>query len=326
MQITKTLIQNLQVSFSKAFEAAWRDTPEYWTRFATRVSSQTKTNTYGWMQRLLKMRKWEGPRLIQNLATQSYFLENEKFELTVGVGRTDIQDDQIGIFGSLFKHMGRQTKYVWNDLAIKALRAGSAANIAIDSTLAPLGTGFDSVAFFGSTHNLDPAANQANEGSEELTEAGWDAVKEKMANFRGEDGRLLGVRPSLVVVPSSGGYERAAKKIFGRQTTVNGDNTFQGEAQVIVVPELPAAEGWYAFDTSAPIQAIIMQIRKEVEMVAKTDLDSDNVFWQDEFVWGADCRGAAGYGPWFLAYHATGTSPNGNDTVFSFETNPDMEP
>jgi phage major head subunit gpT-like protein len=311
MEITKSLIANLQVGFSKQFEGGWRETPNYIERIATRVSSKTRINTYGWMARLLQMRKWVGPRMLQNLNTHAYSLENEDFEITVGVPRNDIKDDQLGIYSPMFKQMGRQAGYLWNELGFRILRAGNATAAAALGL--PTGTGFDGVAFFGSTHNLNPAANQANEGSEQLTKAGWTTVKEKMSMFVGEDGRPLGVRPNLVLVPASGGYERAAKEIFNTRLlpVSGGSNVFESEAEIIVVPELPAAGGWYALDTTAPIKPLILQVREEVQMVSKADPDDDNVFWQKEFVWGADARGAVGYGPWFLAYHATGTTPDG---------------
>ena len=56
MQITPAVIQALQTSFSTIFKSAYRDTPTFWARLATRVSSSTKTNTYGGMKRLLEMR------------------------------------------------------------------------------------------------------------------------------------------------------------------------------------------------------------------------------------------------------------------------------
>jgi|SRR5688572_7774730 len=324
MQITTTLIQNLQVSFSKRYRAAWRDTPQFWNRCVTTVPSTTAINTYGWMTRLNKMREWFGPRVLQNMSTKSTSLQNRKFEVSLSVGRDDIEDDQLGIFSLRSDELGRSAGYLWNQLFLQALLAADASTLssaaALVSDSAPAqGLAFDGIDFFHATnHNLGGGAI-ANKGTEDLTPAGWEAVKEKMRNYKGEDGRHLGVLSSgkpLLVLPAAGGYERAAKQMFGRSLVAGGDsNTMQGEADWIIVPELPSTVGWYVLDTSAGIMPFIMQQRKQPELVSKTAVTDDNVFYLDEFVWGADARGACGYGPFFLAYHATGTSPDGREAA-----------
>jgi phage major head subunit gpT-like protein len=326
MQITVTLIQNLQVGFSKIFETAWRDTPQYWNRCCMVVSSSTKINTYGWMQRLAKMREWVGPRVLQNLNTRSASITNRDFEVSLEVPRNDIEDDQLGIFNPRAAEMGRATGYIWNQLWLQALLAGDSATLSaaaaiVDSSNPAQGLAFDGIDFFHATnHNLGGGVI-ANKGSEELTPAGWEAVKEKMRNYKGEDGRHLGVLATgkpLIVVPATGGYERACKNLFGRELTASGsNNTFFGEAEWIVVPELPSTVGWYVFDNSAPVKAFIMQKRKEAQLVSKTSVSDENVFWLNQFVWGADCRGECGYGPFFLAYHATGTTPDGREAALT---------
>lgn len=321
MQITVPLIQNLQVGFSTIYRKAWRDTPQYWNRVCSPVPSSTAINTYGWMTRLNKMREWFGPRVLQNMSTKSASLTNRKFEVSLAVARDDIEDDQLGIFNLRSEELGRAAGYLWNQLFLQALLAGDSATLSsaaalVDSSAPAQGLAFDGVDFFHATnHNLGGGVI-ANKGTEDLTPAGWEAVKEKMRNYKGEDGRHLGVNPTLVVVPAAGGYERACKHLFGRSLVEGGsDNTFKGEADYIVIPELPSTVGWYAFDVSAGIKALIMQQRKQPDLVSKTAVTDDNVFWLDEFVWGADARGACGYGPFFLAYHATGTSPDGREAL-----------
>lgn len=59
---------------------------------------------------------------------------------------------------------------------------------------------------------------------------------------------------------------------------------------------------WYLIDDSRSIKPLIFQDREAARITAKTNLNDDNVFWQDEFVWGAKRRCAAGFGAWQLAY------------------------
>lgn len=59
---------------------------------------------------------------------------------------------------------------------------------------------------------------------------------------------------------------------------------------------------WYLIDDTRPLKPIIWQDRKKAQIVAKTSLTDENVFNQDEFVWGAKRRGAAAFGAWQLVF------------------------
>lgn len=307
MQITQASLQALQTSFSSVFRGAYKDAPRFWSEFAMRVPSSTATNTYGWMHRLLKMRKWDGPRVVQNLKTHAYVLENDTYEATLGVRREEIEDDQLGLFGPRVQELARVAARLPDDLVLEALRAGNSTGI-----------GFDGLAQFAEGHILSPNGTQNNTGAETLSQANWTAIRAEMRSYQGEDGKPLGVNPDLVVIPPQ--FETVAKQIFeaeyvpfaaGTTTTSGGggnSNMTKGEARILVIEEMTPADGWFVFDTTGPMQCLIFQDRKPVQMVAKTNMSDDNVFHLNEFLWGLDGRGAAGYGPWWLGYHATGTS------------------
>jgi phage major head subunit gpT-like protein len=293
MLITKAAIQQLQVGFSGIYRAGWNMTEPKLVSLATTVPSSTRTNTYGWMGRLLKMRKWDGPRVIQNLNTHAYQLENEPYELTVGVDRDDIEDDQLGVYNPLFEELGRNAQK-WPDQTLKtALQAGT-TNL-----------GFDGVAFFASTHPLNPAGNQANNFTgTALSATNFATVRAAMAGFTGEDGEPLGVNPDTLIVPPQ--LADTANTIVTAEFGASGATNIQrGQAKVVVVPELAnAATTWYLADSSNAIKGLVWQLRKAPEFVSKTELTDDNVFFQKQFVWGVDARGVAGYGPWFLMSRA----------------------
>lgn len=295
--ITKAVLQALQTGFSTIFRGAYRDTPTPVEVLATIVPSTHKIETYGWMQRMLEMREWIGPRVIQGLKTQSYQLENKAYEATLKVDREEIEDDSLGLFDARAAEMGRVAARIWFKLLIDALVNGNAAT----------SLGFDGLPFFSQSHTLNPAGVQSNDiHSSPFSEANLDAGIALMRRFTGEDGRFLGVNPTHIIIPPE--LEITVRKVLNAALTTNGGtNVLNGLLQIIVIPELAAAgtagatSTWYLADLSAPIKPLILQKRKEVEFVAKTALTDDNVFWSREFVWGVDCRGVAGYGPWWLA-------------------------
>ena len=85
MLVTKPAIQALMTTFSTLYRSAYDETPEWSDDIVTTLTSNTKTQTYGWMTRILKMRRWVGPRRLQNLNTQVYTLSNETYENTIGI-------------------------------------------------------------------------------------------------------------------------------------------------------------------------------------------------------------------------------------------------
>ncbi len=293
MLITLPAIQALQTGFRSHFDAGWRSTPTWSDRLATTVPSNTRTNTYGWMARLLAMRKWVGPRIIENLKTHAYQLENEPYEKTVGVDKDDIKDDMLGVYAPLFAELGRVGKK-WPDQTVKrALQAGTTEE------------GFDAVAFFSALHDLNPAGNQSNNFTgTALSTTNFSAVRAAMMSYTGEDGESLSVYPNLLIVPPQ--LEDTANTIVTAERGASGaTNVQRGQAEVLMIPELAnEATTWYLADTTSPIKPLIWQLREAIQMASLTAATDQNVFMIKQFLYGLEGRGVAGYGPWFLMARA----------------------
>ncbi|MEW9304718.1 Mu-like prophage major head subunit gpT family protein [Labrys neptuniae] len=107
MIITRTVLSTLYTGFSTAFQSGFSGVTPQYNRVAQVVPSTTRVNEYGWMADLPGIREWLGDRLVKNLETNSYQLRNKSFESTVGVKREDIEDDNLGMFGTIVTEMGR---------------------------------------------------------------------------------------------------------------------------------------------------------------------------------------------------------------------------
>lgn len=142
--ITPALITSLCTGFSKAFQDALAQTPTDWEKVATRVPSSNASNTYGWLNQFPKLREWVGDRVVKDMAAQGYTITNKLYEGTVGVKRTDIEDDNVGIYTPLFAEMGRAAKAHGDELVFGLLAAG-------ESTLC-----FDGQNFFDTDHPVYP--------------------------------------------------------------------------------------------------------------------------------------------------------------------------
>lgn len=106
MIINTTTLDALRTGFNTSFRRGLGQATSLYTRVATTVPSSTKDNTYGWLGKMPNMREWVGPRHVHGLASHDYRIKNRSFELTIGVDRDDIRDDNIGVYDPMFVELG----------------------------------------------------------------------------------------------------------------------------------------------------------------------------------------------------------------------------
>lgn len=122
--VTTALVQALFVGFRREFQQALTDTPTDYQGVSTTVPSTTKSSTYGWLGQFPQFREWVGDRTVKSMAAHGYSIVNKDWESTVGVKRTDIEDDEVGIYSPLFNEMGRAAKAHPDELVFQLLKAG----------------------------------------------------------------------------------------------------------------------------------------------------------------------------------------------------------
>lgn len=298
MLITPTNILIASRGFEKLFQDAYDEATPFYPELVSEVPSNSRENLYGWMQKLPRMREWLGDRVYHNLAASEYIIRNKKWELSVKVGREDFEDDSYGIYNPVVQDIGQQARMHPDDLIADLLLNGEAL----------LGT--DGQNHFDTDHSVNPRrasmGTQSNyfASGKALNAANFAIVRASMMGLKGEDGKPLKVRPTMLVVPPS--LEVTAKEIVQNTlVTQGGTNVLQGMAKVIVIDDLEAEpDAWYLMDGRRPIKPLVYQKRRATNFVALTALTDERVVHYDEYVWGADCRDNAGYGPWFLSFKA----------------------
>lgn len=125
MQVTRGNLNTLFVAFNAAFKQGLGQAPSQYQRIATVVPSTTKSNEYGWLGKIPGMREWIGDRVVHGIATHGYTIKNKPFELTVGVDRDDIEDDNIGIYTPMMESMGESVAAQPDELVFSLLKAGT---------------------------------------------------------------------------------------------------------------------------------------------------------------------------------------------------------
>lgn len=153
MIINQGNLKTLYVAFKAAFQGGLGQAAPQYTSIATVVPSTTGSEEYGWLGKLPSMREWIGERVINGIASSGYTIKNKPFELTIGVPRPSIEDDQYGVYTPLFTEMGRSAAAHPDELVFPALAAN--------------GNCYDGAAFFSSAHPVlnksGKAVNQSND-------------------------------------------------------------------------------------------------------------------------------------------------------------------
>lgn len=308
MQITPQSLRDLRVAINLLFTGARSKTTPVYTDIAARVTATAKTMSFPQHASTRKLRRWEGERKVVNGKAYDYRVTAEKFELTLGIPLEEIEEDNIGAYNHLVMDMGEQAALWPDDLVFELLLRGEDAAYPC----------FDGKAMFANDHELKPGATIDNLfASTSLTKDNVAAMIEQMMSYVGEDGRSLRVRPNLLVVPPALQEEGLAivgsnilAQVFGSNTAAAGvDNTMRGRLQLKVYPELAASAGgaddaFYLMDTTRSVKPLLFAERSAPKMTFKNGDSDDNVFWDDEVVFGVRARGAAGWGPFHLAAKA----------------------
>jgi phage major head subunit gpT-like protein len=122
--ITAGILAALRLVFSKAFKDGLGSAPTDWQKVATEMPSTGAANLYGWLAKIPKMREWIGDRVLNRLRTQGYQLTNKKFEDSVAVAREDIEDDNVGMYSTLFGALGEAANEHVDEIVFAALKNG----------------------------------------------------------------------------------------------------------------------------------------------------------------------------------------------------------
>ena len=124
MIINQGNLKALFVGFQNLFQDAFDATPVEWSKMAMPANSKTSEEKYGWLGNFPKMKEWIGDRQYENLQASDYTVKNKKFESTIEVDRSDIEDDKIGLYTPIFKELGRAGQAHYDELVYDLLTQG----------------------------------------------------------------------------------------------------------------------------------------------------------------------------------------------------------
>ena len=123
-QINDTTLKALTLSLRSEFNEGLKKKAPTWGKIAMRIPSSTATNMYSWMKGMPMMQEWIGKRVIHELNKDGLVITNKTFEATVGVPRTDFEDDQLGQYRVVSRQLGENAAKLPDQLVWKLLEEG----------------------------------------------------------------------------------------------------------------------------------------------------------------------------------------------------------
>lgn len=300
MLVNKSVLQSVFTNLKTIFNKAFDSTETQWQKIAMKVPSTGSQNDYAWLSKFPRMKKWIGEKQVKSLAAHKYTIVNDDYEATVEVERNDIEDDTLGIYGPQAQMAGESAKAMPEEIVMELVNNGF-------NELC-----FDGQNFFDYDHPaIDSEGNEisiSNRGDKPLdistlakARASYGAARTAMRKFKDNEGRPLGIKPNVLLVPPA--LEDTANALMTVDRLEDGKpNPYKGTATVIVGDYLTSDDAWFLLDTTKAIKPFIYQERKAPKFVSQTDMNADDVFSRKKHKFGAEARAAGGYGFWQLAY------------------------
>ncbi len=124
MRIDATSMRNLLTGWKAVYNKGWKGADPIFDKIAMEVKSNGPEEAYVWMRELPNIREWVGSRIVHMLAKDGFKITNRKFESTVRIKRTDIEDDKFGAYAPMFSELGRKGAEFPDELLAELMASG----------------------------------------------------------------------------------------------------------------------------------------------------------------------------------------------------------
>jgi phage major head subunit gpT-like protein len=314
-------VTNANTSIREAYSSAPIDYP----LFTTTVPTDTTVFEDGWIGRMPKMRVWNGPRIVNEPAPQTYQVTVLPYENTYALDRFHLDDDKLGIYYPILIDLALQAKR-WPEFELRDL---------LENTGAQTGSrqnGLDALSFFNTAHPVDLYDSTKGTYSNDFTGGGmsisgatvggalsptaFGTIVEYMMTLKAEDGERLGILPNLLMVPPNlkAESEYILKNTFSappQWSTWGSLGTQVGSSDNIykrfgvephVNHNLMSATKWYVMDTTKSIKPLRWILREQPVFTPRVNENDPIVFDSHQYMWGAWGRATPAWSfSWLMA-------------------------
>ncbi len=301
---TGLLTKGLRSEFFSRFDA----TPAHYEDLTTRIKSNSDTESYKWLGSIPRMREWGTGRVAKGVGSESYSVENLKYEATLEVDRDEIADDKTGQIkvriGELALRAASHKDYLISQLLINGETAGF--------------NSYDGVSFFNDSHVSGASGAQDNKLTSDAVDPDNATTDEFKIGLKTAIGAMMAFKDDqsdpmsisatgLVCVVPTTMYLSALEAVNATMVS-STSNVLAGAARIVGFPWLTDQSKWYLLKTDGVVRAFIFQDREAVEFTALTE-DSDEGFRREKFLFGVRARYRVAYGYWQHAVRVDFTTP-----------------
>lgn len=282
MGLNTSLTKGLLTNFFEGFN----NTPTSYEQIATKVNSTARSENYGWIGGIPRLREMLGERQAKKLSEYNYTLTNKTYEATIEVDYEDIMDDQTGQYGIQAKSIGEAAKIFPDELIFASLLPTG------DSSLC-----YDGQYFFDTDHPVgDTGTTQSNKLTAALDATAFNAARTLLRKMKDDFERptFNNNMDLLLVIPPD--LENTASTILEADVLASGaTNTLKGAARILVSPWLSDTNNWYLLNTAGTMKPFVVQER-EFRALDALEEGTESNFMRRKNYYGTLWRGNAGYG------------------------------
>lgn len=290
--LTKGLLANFFEGFSSVEPRA--------DQIAMRVPSTARSETYGWLGSLPRMREMKGERIPKKLKEYSYTLENIEFEDSIEVKTADIKDDQTGKYGPIVRSIGEAARMFPDEKIFGELLPNGFTELAYDGQF-----------FFDTDHPIGDTGNtQSNKLTTDFDSAGtqFDAARLLLEKMQDDNGRPTFNQNMdlLLVVPPA--LRSTAESVLEVQYLASGaSNPRYKTAEILVSSWITDEDSWFLVNRAGIVKPFVIQEREFIPFES-LEGDSEEAWWRKKNYYGTYWRGNFGYA---LYQKIVGSTGNG---------------
>jgi phage major head subunit gpT-like protein len=291
-------LAGVRSNFFQAYDAAVE--MARFNELTTRLESNKDSESYKFLGAIPRMREWGTGRKAVGVRTESYSVDNLKYESTIEVDRDEISDDQTGQIMLRIRELAARSAQHKDFLLSQLLING-----------APTGfNSYDGVPFFNAAHVsgdsgsqsniLTPAAVDADAPTTAECKTALGAAIARMLGFVDDTGEPMSLDATGLVVVCPPTQYIAWLEALSATIIANTTNVLSGAAKIMPFSRLTDASKFYVLKTDVPVRPFVFQDREPLEFAEQAEGSSEQ-FMREKYYYGVRARYNVTYGYWQYA-------------------------
>lgn len=295
-------VKGLRGDFFARFDA----TPTFFGDLATTIKSDSDSESYKWLGMVPQMREWGQGRLAKGIRSESYSVENKKYESTLEIDRDEVSDDQLGQIRIRLQELAQRAATHKDYLISQLLSSGESAGF----------NAYDGKTFFATDHSSGASGSQSNKLDFDISvelpnepntpdnpgvltlQKAFGKARSAMMQFKDDVGEPMVINTQGLKVVCHTDREIDWLSALQAAMVANTSNVLpRFGATVLPVPWLTDVSKFYLAWTGGVVRPFVLQDREPLEFDS-TEGEGGDYFMKEKFHAGVRARYAMTYGYW----------------------------